>query len=203
MPILGDVLQFVLEQTYLEQVVRNVFGYVVSVADPTATLTEIANEVRVEVGDVYMVVQVPEVSAVQVALKNLDNPEEFIEIDWSGVGLSVGSGPGMPSYVATGFKLLRSDVDTRNGSKRFVGVGEDHVTDNDWNNFEGLAVVDIQDALAATLTVAATIMEIIPVIIGRDPITGEPDPGRISPVSEAQAQPLITTQNSRKAGRGE
>lgn len=201
--ILGDVLQFVLEQNYLGQVIRNVFGYVVSVADPAASLTEVATLVQVEIGDIYLGIQVPGVSGVQTSLRNLDNPDDFIEIDWTGIGTDVAPGPGMPSYVAAAFKLLRGDVDTRNGSKRFTGIGEDFVTDNTWLAVGNPNVLTVQDALAATLFVTPSIMEIEPVIIGRDPITGLPDTGRIAPILEAQAQEIISTQNSRKAGRGE
>lgn len=203
MPILGDVLQVLFEQEFLGQVIRNVFGYVVSVADPTATMDEIADRLIIEIGDIYLNVQVPEINAVQITVKNLDTPAEFIEKDWTGVGGNAPAGPPLPSYVAGGFKFLRGDTDTRNGSKRISGIGEDTVANNDWTTFDSAGVLAIEDAFEATLFITPSIMEIEPVIIGRDPITGQPDTGRIAPVSEVQAQPIITTQNSRKAGRGE
>jgi len=203
MPLLGDVIQIVTEQTLLGQVIRNVFGYVVSLADPVTTVEEIADQFILQVAIVMLPMQTPEVSSVGVSVRNLDNPEEFIEKDWVGVGTNVTSGPVMPSYVASGFKLLRSDVDTRNGSKRIAGLGEDEVTDNTWNNSGSATTLDFLDALADILFALPGLTEMLPVIIGRDPITGQPDTGRISPVLEAQANPLVTTQISRKAGRGE
>lgn len=203
MAILGDVLQCVLEQNLLGQVIRNVFGYVVSVADPVATVEDVADRVIIEIGLVMLPLQTPAVSAVGITVKNLDTPSEFIEKAWVGNGLNVGSGAVTPSFVAAGFKLLRGDVDTRNGSKRIAGLGEGEVTDNLWDNVGAITTLNFEDALADTLFITPSIMEIIPVIIGRDPITGQPDTGRIAPVIEAQASPTVTTQNSRKAGRGE
>lgn len=203
MPILGDVIQMLFEQEYLGQVIRNVFGYVVSVADETATMDEIADQAILDIGNIYLNVQVPEVSAVQITVNNLDDETEFIEKDWTGVGGNAPAGPALPSYVAGGFKLLRADTDTRNGSKRITGIGEDTVEDNNWTTFESAGVIAVEEAFENALLVSPGTMELLPVIIGRDPITGQPDTGRISPVSEAQAQAFITTQNSRKVGRGE
>lgn len=203
MALLGDVFQIMFEQELIGQVIRNVFGYVVSVADPAATVEEIADRMIIEIGDVYLTIQVPQVTSTQITVKNLDDLDEFLEKDWSGTGGLIASGPALPSYVAYGFKLLRGDVDTRNGSKRIAGVGEDVVDLNDWSSFEAAATLTVEDAFAATVFITPSTMEMMPVIIGRDPITGQPDTGRIAPVSEAQAQQLITTQNSRKAGRGE
>ncbi len=203
MALLGDVFQILFEEILLEQVVRNVFGYVVSLADPAASVEDIADRMIIEIGDVFLAIQNVDTSAVQITVKNLDNPDEFIEKAWSGTGGGIGGGATMPSYVAFGFKLLRGDTDTRNGSKRFAGVGEDAVTDNDWNAFTSPGALTLEDALAATVFITPSLMEMIPVIIGRDPITGQPDTGRIAPILEAQAQEKITTQNSRKAGRGE
>lgn len=203
MSLLGDVFQIIFEQELMGQVIRNVFGYVVSVADPTATVDEIAVQMIADIGDVYATIQVPQVSNTLVTVKNLDDLNEFLEKDWSGIGSLGDSGPAMPSYVAYGFKLLRGDVDTRNGSKRIAGVGEDVVLLNEWTSFDAVETLAVEDAFADTIFIAATLMEMSPIIIGRDPITGQPDTGRIAPVNEAQAQELITTQNSRKAGRGE
>lgn len=203
MPILGDVLQILFEQELLGQVIRNVFGYVVSVADPAATMEDVADRMIIEIGDVQLTFQNNAVNAVLCTAKNLDNPDEFQEVAWVGSGGHASDGPVLPSYVAAGFKLLRGDVDTRNGSKRVAGIGEDVVSNNDWDGSVGPAVLTYVDALAATIFITPSTMEIMPVIIGRDPITGQPDTGRIAPVIEAQANPQITTQNSRKAGRGE
>lgn len=203
MALLGDVFQILFEQELLDQVIRNVFGYVVSVADPAATVEDIADRMIVEVGDVYLEIQGPGVTAVSIVVNNLDDATEFIEKAWVGSGTEVGQGAVMPSYVAAGFKLLRGDTDTRNGSKRIAGIGEDAVANNDWTFFDGADALAIQDAFAATVFITPSLMEMIPVIIGRDPITGQPDSGRISPVIEVQAKEKITTQNSRKAGTGE
>lgn len=203
MPLLGDVLQLVFEQKLLGQVIRNVFGYVVSVADPAATIEDVADRCIIEIGDVYITAQSPSVSNVQIAVKNLDDATEFIEKAWTGVGLNSDGTPVLPSYVAGGFKFLRGDTDTRNGSKRLAGMSEESVVNNDWVIFDSVTVIAIEDAFEATIFITPSTMEIQPIIIGRDPITGLPDTGRISPIIEVQAQEGITTQNSRKAGRGE
>lgn len=203
MALLGDVFQILFEQELLGQVIRNVFGYVVSVADPAATPEDVADRMIVEIGNVYLLLQTGDVNNVQITVNNLDDATEFIEKGWTGVGGDGTAGPVLPSYVAAGFKFLRGDTDTRNGSKRLAGIGEDRVTDNDWTSFDSAAALTTEDAFAATVFITPTSMEMEPIIIGRDPITGLPDTGRIAPIIEAQAQPNITTQNSRKAGRGE
>lgn len=203
MALLGDVFQILFEQELLGQVIRNVFGYVVSVADPAGTPEEIADRMIIEVGNVFSTIQVGTLNNVQVAVKNLDDATEFIEKGWAGSGLDGTGGPVLPSYVAAGFKMLRGDTDTRNGSKRIAGVGEDRVVNNDWTLFDQAAGLAVQDAFEATVFITPSTMEMEPIIIGRDPITGQPDSGRIAPIIEVQAQSIITTQNSRKAGRGE
>lgn len=203
MALLGDVFQILFEQELLGQVVRNVFGYVVSVADPAGTPEDVADRMIVEIGNVYNGLQAGAVNNIQITVINLDDATEFIEKGWTGAGTDGTSGPVLPSYVAAALKLLRGDTDTRNGSKRIAGIGEDRVTDNDWTSFDSVTALAVQDAFAATIFITPSLMEMDPIIIGRDPITGQPDTGRIAPIIEAQAQEGISTQNSRKAGRGE
>lgn len=107
-------------------------------------------------------------------------------------------GEGMPTFVAWGFKLTRTDTSTRNGSKRFGGVSESSVL----NGNAEASIVPSLNALATVLqndlVVAGDASEtrLVPVIVGRTP-TGEYDLARINIVQSA-AYRKVTSQVSRK-----
>ena len=104
-----------------------------------------------------------------------------------------------------GFKLVRTDRSTRNGAKRFAGILEAQVTGNELSDPTNAGWVAIETALAADLAVtgsgggAATLSPCIVRFGGLDPLQIT----ELNLVSEAQVRVNVTTQNSRKPGRGD
>lgn len=106
------------------------------------------------------------------------------------------------SFIAVGAKLNVPSRVTRPGSKRFWGWGE--------ADLNGQSVsVTAQTVAQAVLNVAAApivlgapaaLVELAPVVVKRDPSTGLPLAEQ--PVAGAVVKPLVTSQVSRKLGRG-
>jgi hypothetical protein len=111
-------------------------------------------------------------------------------------------GEPLPPYDSVGIRLTVGSRETRPGPKRFPVLYE-----GDQNNGTlGAAVTTAANALMAVMTEpmilgapAATIV-LNPVVAGRDTPTG--DFTRIQPVVGWVTNPRVTTQNSRKFGRG-
>jgi hypothetical protein len=113
------------------------------------------------------------------------------------------TGDTMAPMNAWGVTLERVSKLTRNGAKRIPGVDEATTTD-------GTAVPTQQALLDTMATVlgfsyAATIngndFSLFPVIVGVD-LQGKRDLSRVQQVSGGVANYDVTTQNSRKFGRG-
>jgi hypothetical protein len=128
---------------------------------------------------------------------NLTNTAEYFSWDWSSeIGLITGEM--LPAYVALSFMLRRTTKTTRNGSKRYVGLVEPWVEDG---TFVGTtaAIETVQDALGADIIhdVGGDEYTLNPVIIGRDPDTGELELGNWNPIRNGVFRG-VSSQNSRK-----
>jgi len=100
------------------------------------------------------------------------------------------SGAVLPPYVCIGFRLVRGNRSTRNGSKRFAGAVE-----ADWNGYsqpEGVGIQPLMDDVADILGVTAIFsgITIVPIIYSKAT-------GVYQPVVDVVPTNL-TTQNSRK-----
>lgn len=115
------------------------------------------------------------------------------------------AGTELASYQAASFHLLRTDKSTRSGWKRIAAGTEENIAGNDWN----VGLLATMDNLAAVMNdpLVSSAGNVEPVIVRktRDAFTGE----LLSPtlwlwniVSNVEAQRQVTTQNTRKRGRG-
>lgn len=104
----------------------------------------------------------------------------------------------LPPFMAWKFKLLHGDRRVRPGQKRFAGVTEGAVDDETYNSSLATAVSALSVSLAQTLTDGS--LNFVPVIV-HYPSDKYPS------IILAQVVSAIftgwTTQNSRKAGRGQ
>lgn len=199
---LGDLLQIVDVQSYLGEQILNVYYYrwfSAPVLDNTAyepLIDDFKNEVIMYVRPVQNTALIHE----RVILKNLSNGIDFaeVEIDVAGA-IATPIGERLPSYMALGYQLVRDSLVTRSGSKRFAGLSDSQVQENSYaGNTEDAEAVE--EALSRNLTVG--LIEVAAPIIPKRPI---PVPAGSAYVYSSIVDSIfkgVTTQNTRKAGRG-
>jgi len=205
-PVVGDILQIIDRQVFSSEQILNVYFYRVVTLEPAATYLDIRQA--------FLNVVMPAVRAFQhvnlvhngIIIKNLTNGLDLDEgpINLAGLGTA---GEALPSLVALSFRLVRSTLLTRHGSKRIGGLAESQTSGNAFvgaqANLDAAAA-----AFAGDITVTGTVdhdVVLEPVIIGRhlsgSPNAGELDLTRINPVQAAQFI-RVSSQVSRRAGRG-
>lgn len=198
----NDILKVTMCAELFSEQVCNVFFYVVKVWTGNADLSDVANNFISQVINPIRAIQSSSLEYQQVAVENVTDGLEFVEVSYVQTG-SVGGTPALPSYVAATFKLGRTTKITRNGSKRFAGITEADVIDNN-TNFLTSQTDPIEAALAADLDVVVSSVSegtLGPVIVGRD-VLGHLDLARINAVSFGLLSQNISSQVSRKAGQG-
>lgn len=120
----------------------------------------------------------------------------------AGLGTGVIGIIGEPLFVCTSYLMVRASSLTRNGYKRFAGVPRGYASESGFVR-QG-TYGDAMDACAAALTLpleASTGVFYSPVIYGR-PQEDPPLPERVNAVVNCLARDYVTTQNTRKSGRG-
>ena len=198
----GDLLQVTDFQSYLGEVCLNVYYYRWFSAPALGTeyLEAIWDEVRSEVIDQVVKLQVEQVVHTNLQVKNLSNGVDFYEDDPVRTGLiDAPDSEILPSYVALGFKLIRDSLVTRNGSKRVVGVPEGNVSGNTYVG-AGIDIEDVENAFVAQLEVGIVTVA-APVIVKR-PIPTPAGTSYLYSSVNGCAFTGMSTQNTRKAGRG-
>lgn len=128
MPLGGDVIELVHEQTYLGQQVNNVYFF--EAVDGTATLTGLATWFETNVVPDIKGIQNDEVTHINLRLRNLFDLGETYEEPLTGVGALASSSFELPAFVAYTARLDHTSGDVRPGFKRWAGVSEDSVTDS-------------------------------------------------------------------------
>lgn len=202
--ILGDLLRFEDVQTMVSVTIRNAYFYEISELTGTVVESEI---LQAFVDGIIAPVTGIQHTSLEHTLAKLDNITDglsFAETDLTGFE-GVVMDAALPTYSAYSFKLLRGSKVTRNGFKRIAGPTEESVATNFLTSAfrDGVAAQAVIAAMASTLTVTGVdgTATLLPVIAGR-PIAPSTS-YRTQPVLGVQLQNAISTQVSRKAGRGE
>lgn len=197
MASLGDLIQIRDVQNYLGQELENVYYYRVT------SITGMGGDYLDLLLDSFVARVVSKVAVVQVsalyhslyAAKNLSNGVDIVERSAHDLGADAcGSTSQEPSFLALGWKLRRSSLATRNGSKRIAGLCEDKVTGNGWIGAGG-PIGDINFAFASSLNIG--LLEVASPVIVKRPINTPAGAYIYSVVANAEFTDL-TTQNSRK-----
>lgn len=206
---IDNILQITDFQRFLGQQVLNVYFYrVLALPDPEiypnpydAVLTSFESTV---VGPLKNN-QHTSLMHETIVVKNLSNGIDIREKILNIAGTATGDEE--PSFTALGIRLVRTTGVTRHGSKRIGGMPESYFIGNTLNLSPG-QVTAIEFAMGATLIESGTINDLAqPVIVGRtlvpasDPPEYELDLLKINVIADAQII-AVTTQNTRKAGRG-
>lgn len=203
MPTTGDVFRITMCAELFGQDVCNVFHYIVAAWTGNVSLEDVIDDFVTTVVTPVKAMQSSSLVYTMISIADAMSPEVYFEKPYTSAGGAT-STPSLPSYAAVGFKLVRTDRTTRNGFKRFAGVIEGDVTANALTNPNLSGWTAIETALAADLTVSGSgggAATLAPAIVRMSPL----DPYQVSEVnlvSSAEVNANVTTQNSRKVGRG-
>lgn len=121
------------------------------------------------------------------------------------IGPGTLAGDELASYQAVGIRLLRTTRDTRSGWKRIAAGVETSIGGNNWGPAFLASVQSYAVTLYDSLNVGSYYLD--PVIVRQTYAAGT---GELNPpsqwiynvISGAEVKPQVTTQNSRKVGRG-
>lgn len=195
-----DLVSVTVEQELLGEDIINVFYFLYEVTVLGATLFDLIEDFRTNIWTYIRAGQTSELATVNLVGRNLTNGVDIEELPGIQVGLDVGAGPPMPTYVAAGYRLNVGSLETRPGGKRFAGVGETRVDDNEYIA-GGTVATDIEEKLALISGVTGTVIGsglIHPIVIGRD-VLGALDLLRFQPVTTAAVATSIRSQVSRRS----
>lgn len=200
----GDVLRITACQEILSQRVCNIFFYSVALWTGNATLQDILNEFKTDVVDKVTPLQSGALEWVNLRLDNVSNDLDFQEMAISAFGGKSAATPAS-SFVASSWRLIVGTKLTRAGYKRFAGVTPSQIVNNDYQPNDAPAVGNLETALQAELhdgTFPGTDFRITPVVVGRN-TDGSYDLNRVNPIDSCGMMTYVTSQNSRKPGRGQ
>lgn len=204
----GSILEFRFFQTYLGQSVLNVQHYIVLAME---VLADDLSDYAQPMFD-YWVSNLNAVQSNQLSYVR----GEFYEVNGLDFGIYADPTPGtgigtfepLPSYVSVGVQHVRASRATRHGWKRFSGITEAQVDGNALTSaylsawqaaIDGLFPPN-QELVSSEFPETRSI-NVQPIIWGGN------DPafplGRYSLIEESIVKPNVTTQNTRKAGRGD
>ena len=201
----GDYITIKDYQTLFQQQVLNVYTFRVNAFSGDSSYDSLLQGFELFFIDTVRSFQAPELTHTRLEVDNLTNGLEFASRDVGKPGSGTGTSPS-PPFVTLSIRLSRSTKVTRNGYKRYAGLDEAQYTDG---IFQAGTITNWQDNVANVLEAPFTFASgglwsftLEHVIIGRDPVTGDYDLARVNEISSAIVQPNVTTQNTRKFGRG-
>lgn len=209
---IGDIVKITDFQSYLTQLVQNVYFYRIdALPEPAEGFTvdeQVCRSFQTNVRVLALPFQNVALSHGVVRMDNLTNGIDFAELNDPVSGTA--GGDGLATFFALNFILRRSTGVTRNGSKRIAAPVEDAVQGNNYvgsmgplNAFAAAMASPLKDGGLPVPADFAT-----PVIVGRV-LVGEGTPDehyeldltKINPIASA-AFTALSTQRSRKAGHG-
>lgn len=205
----NDIIRVTAKQTYLGQNVVNTFFYkYIQYTAPASGVATIDLGFLPIVVDKLTPIQDDGVLWPEIVWDNLTNGLDQFVVSTGRQGVL----QGLPaaSFMAWGFKLVRTDASTRHGSRRIVGVIEEWINGNTANPSQ--PQMDNATSAQAVPVIAydefgTVVGDLLPVIVGRCRLTdvgcepGELLLNRINPIASARFTGL-TSQVSRKQGHG-
>lgn len=199
MPQVGDIIQVTMCSEIFDQDVCNVFYYAVGVWTGNVSITDFLADWLATGHASWKAVQSDELRYTGAIWNNLTDPLEQASYVEAASLVGDRTAEALPPYTAFSVVLNRTDQSTRQGYKRIGGATEDLQADG-VNIVAGATKTAVQNFAAGSYTDASDI-DLDPVIVGRLP-NGSLDLSRINPVTGAVFQDNLTTQSSRKFGRG-
>lgn len=203
MPTSGDIVEIVDRQTTNPDLALNVYHYRVESGILTISPATIAQFWWNDCKTVIKNLQTNDLLHIRVTCKNLENPADYGEYL-----IPVGEQPGTNSsgdtqarQAAIGITFRGETVLTRPGGKRIAGIPE--AASADWGSLVPsfiTAAVDYGDHMIAQLNSLTPAFVLVPVIVG---FPNDDRPARVeNDINGYVINPYITSQNTRKIGRG-
>lgn len=199
----GQIVEIVDRQSTQPDVALNVYHYRVSSGLLTISAATIAQVWWEDCNDVIRNLQTEELLHIRVTCRNLDNPADYGEYliplaDQPGLNPSSDA---MPRQDAVGVTFRGETVDTRPGSKRICGVPE--AQSGEWGLLVPAYLSLVEDYAAH---MSSQINSLTPAFVLDPVIVGFPNDDRPVRVENNivgyTINPYVTTQNTRKIGRG-
>lgn len=197
MPVITSGLyQIILEATYLGVQVRNSFFF-----EHTSSFDDLQDVCAVAFDDdllpLIAATQSDEVTYQNIRCINVTGILADANFDPTTLAGSEVGAP-MPSFNAYAIRLNRTTKETRNGQKRFAGVTEENTSENKVAGAFLVTLGLLADALNNAIPTPTNIFT--PVIARQSDVV--PANWTVNPVSTGTVSPNISTQNTRKVGRG-
>lgn len=212
MALSGDKLQIALEMSNWGQQTMNVWYYEVTSALTDVPVADIAQAWWNHVKTAYRAlanVAIVQQAFIAVHVRDADNPTgeaaswaiPAIERNGTRANPPTG-GDAMPPYVAVTGRLGVGTRATRAGSKRFpFALETDNLNGSVMAGFSGLCQ-DILTACTVGVVLGAPALAVDLVSVVRGVGASDPPVVTYQPVISTQVNPYMSTQNSRKFGRG-
>lgn len=102
------------------------------------------------------------------------------------------------SFTAAGIRLNRTTKETRNGYKRFAGMGEEDTDGNTWTSTYTLLLIALAEVLDDIISIGVS--SFYPVVAKEKPLV--PGTWITNRIASCTVNPFITSQVSRKRGAG-
>lgn len=202
MPSVADIVTIRPCGTYLDQQVCNIFYYLVGVWTGNLTLEDVLDEFITDVLAPIRAIQSTSLTWNELSYRNLTNASEKLDRSISLAGTVTSAGTDTPSYVAAPFTYNHDNSNVRPGAKRFAGLIEGWVSGNAYGG-SATPTNALQTALAANLVAGSPEdFRFEPIVLGRNP-DGSYNFGQLGFVTSVLQTGYVSTQNSRKRGRGD
>jgi len=197
----GDLYRVTLFQNLSGQDIQNVFYYRQTVLGTGVPAVALVNAFQSVVLAELANTQANELNYNRVLGQNLftetDNAEDESPTPTQGA-LEL---PAAPTFIAGSMRSNRSDLSKRYSWKRFAGWPVSRILNDGWTA-EQLAAADLLEIdMAATLANSANVF--IPVSVGIDIVAGIPTPVERYVITQWTTINQVTSQSSRKIGRGD
>lgn len=209
MPTIGSTFVYEIKdyQIYAGQQVLNIYNYyqveTVTPASASAVATVFDQDILSEV----VKIQNTAVAHTLIEVTQLGSLSNFgTRTPTNDQGTLPGGTENVAPFIAARLDLLRTTKETRRGYKRIVGQKEENMVGAYWSSAYIALLETLANVLSLQLPVTAESVVLEPCIVGiRKDVNGNQLPVAqwvYNQVADVQAQPVITTQNSRKLGRG-
>lgn len=167
------------------------------------------------VGDAQVLAQafdndvVPDIAAILHTSMTIDTTEvinlEDTEDFWTTTPSEAGdyAGTAAPNFIAVGFRIFRSDRAFRNGAKRYGKIPLDVISSNAWITGYNTLLATLASSLLGQISFSTSTYELrIPKSVINEQ-TGKYELTDLNAPANVLQDPIPTTQNTRKANRGE
>lgn len=206
MPAIGSGSLFIIKdfQSRDSDIILNRYFYYSTVAPNTISATEVKTLWETKFATAIRNLQPSVITHDKTQVEELTSISNFTEGP-STLGSGALAGTAIMSFVAASFDLLRTTKETRSGFKRYAAGSTLTIDGDEWTS----TFVTTMNVLAALLddTLVAVGGNLDPVLVRRT-FTG--DPPILNPITQwlynvifsVDSDDEITTQNTRKRGRG-